>query len=54
MSTIRCCEHLEAADRLAELLALLAVFDGVGQHLSHAADGFGADRGRALVAGALK
>ena len=44
-------QHLEAADRLPELLALLAVFDGVGQHLSHAADRFGADRRRALVAG---
>ena len=47
-------EHLEAADRLAELLALLAVFDGVGQHLAHGTDRFGADRGRPLVAGALE
>ena len=47
-------QHLEAADRLAELLALLAVFDGVGQHLSHAADRLGADRGGAFVAGRVR
>ena len=44
-------QRLEAADRLPELLALFAVFDGVGQHLSHAADRFRANRRRAFVAG---
>ena len=44
-------QDLEAADRLTELLSLFAVFDGVGQHLSHRADRLRAHRGRALVAG---
>jgi hypothetical protein len=44
-------QHLEAADRLPELLALFAVFKRVGQHLSHTAHRFRTDRGRALVAG---
>ena len=43
-------QHLETADRSAELLALLAVVDGVGQDLAHAPDRFGAHRGGALVA----
>jgi hypothetical protein len=43
-------QHLETADRHAELLALLAVLDGVRQHLSHAPDGFRTDRGRTFVA----
>jgi hypothetical protein len=44
-------QHLEAADRLPELFALFAVFDGVGQYLSHTAHRFCADRRRAFVAG---
>ena len=47
-------EHLEAADRHAELLALLAVFDGVRQYLSHATDGFRTDRGCTFVARLLQ
>ena len=44
-------QYLEAADRLAELLTLLAVFDRVAEHFSHRTDRLGAHRGRALVAG---
>ncbi len=35
-------------------MALLGVFDGVGQHLSHASDGFRTDRGCAFVARPLQ
>ena len=47
-------QHLEAPDRYAELLTLLAVFDGVRQHLSHAPNGLRTDSGRALVARLLQ
>src|SRR5690606_30104663 len=42
-------ENLELADRHAELLARLAVFDGGRIQLLHAADAFGRERGDRLV-----
>jgi len=41
-------QDLKAADGLAELVALLAVIDGIGQHPSHTAHHLGTNRGRAL------
>ncbi|MCY1293848.1 hypothetical protein D9M68_753440 [compost metagenome] len=43
-------QHLEGADRHAELLALAGVVDGVGQHARHRAVGFRGQRDHGLVA----
>ncbi|MCY1227712.1 hypothetical protein D9M72_399980 [compost metagenome] len=43
-------QHLEGADRHAELLALARIVDGVGQHARHGAIGFGRECDHGFVA----
>ena len=50
MSTMRCCSTWKLPIGCPNCWRCLAVFDGVGQHLSHAADRLGADRRGAFVA----